>query len=411
VALTSPIFSGWSRFRSYLGALGPGLMAGLSDNDPSGIVTYAISGAVAGYSQLWLLVLATFMVQAVQVSAARLGEVSQQGLLRATQRRYGQSFAVAVGLVIVVASLATLIADIAALGASLQLLTGLNWQWFVLPATVVIFLVAVICNFQGLRRIFMTVGLLLLSFVVTAFIAHPNWGEALRGAVIPTNPRSLPEIAGAVALLGTTVSPYLLVWQAEGERESPRLFNLAVADITIGYVVSNLVSFFIIVTTAATLHVQHQTIRTAADVANALRPLAGNEATLVFGLGLLAASVLAIPIFAISTGFAVCEVFGWQTGLSRSIREAPEFYSAVGVALMSGGVAVFLGVDPIVALFESQILNGLLMPGLIVILAFLVNDERIMGTQKSTTYYNVWLGISFTVMASGAVFLIRGLVA
>jgi NRAMP (natural resistance-associated macrophage protein)-like metal ion transporter len=402
----APSGRGW---RAYLKGLGPGVMAGLADNDPAGVASYAIAGATAGFGQLWLLVLATFMVQAVQVSAARLGDVTHHGIVSLTEQHYGRAFAGLVVFIGVVANEATLIADTAAIGAALQLLTGLDWRWFVLPAIFVLMFATVFFSFARIRTFFMVVGLLLLSYVVTAFLAHPNWEAALHAMVIPRLPSGLGALEAAVALLGTTVSPYLLFWEAEGEKEEHRgrkQFRIAAFDVTVGYVVSNLVSYFIIVTTAATLFVHHQQIQTAADAANALRPLLGDKATLIFGLGLLATGLLAVPMFAISSGFIVGEFFRWRCDLSLPFSEARAFYSVLIAAFLSGALAVLLGVNPIIALFDSQILDDLLMPVLIVIVFLLVNNRRAMGTARNPIYYNVWLVVSFLVMIVAAVAMV-----
>ena len=385
------------------------MMAGLADNDPAGVATYAIAGAVAGFSQLWLLVLATLMVQAVQVSSAKVGDVTQQGVLRLTRLRYGWKLAALVGLLALITNEASLIADTAAIGASMQMLTGIAWQWFVFPAVLLLATITVFFNFQGLRNVFLAVGMLLLAYVVTAFLVHPSWSGALRATVSPEIPKGVPAIEAAVALLGTTVSPYLLLWEAEGEREAHRTrrqFGLAEIDVTLGYIASNVVSFFIIVTTAATLHVHHQSIATAADAAAALVPLAGNLAGVVFAAGLLGTGLLAVPMFAISTGYVVTEIVGWPAGLSTSVHEARGFYAVLLLAFLSGGLAVVLDVDPIVALFGSQILNGFLMPILVAVLFVLANDRRVMGRDRNGPYYNVWLVVTFVVMAAGAALLV-----
>jgi NRAMP (natural resistance-associated macrophage protein)-like metal ion transporter len=405
--------STWHRLPEYLKALGPGLIAGLADNDPSGVASYAIAGSIAGYRFLWLLLVATFMVQAIQVSAARLGEVTEQGFLGVVRRRYGSTFAAVAGLAILAANQTTLIADVAAVGAALQLLTGLAWRWFVLPAALLLLVGVVISDFRALRNVFVVVGLLLLAYVVTAFLAHPRWDQAIEGTFVPSLPRSSIELAAAVALLGTTVSPYLVVWQTQGEREAQRTqrhLPLAVVDVTAGYVMSNLLSYFIVVTTAATLYARHQSIATAADAAQALRPLAGDQASAIFAFGLLAAGCLAIPVFAIANGFVVSELLDWPAGLSKSFREAPSFYGVLAVALVAGGVAALLGVDPIVALFDSQILTGLLMVPIILVLGLLVNDRSVMGGGHSTSYYNIWLTLSFVVMAGAAGLLVLNLI-
>lgn len=397
---------------TYLKAVGPGMMAGLADNDPAGVATYALAGAIAGYRQLWLVVVATFMVQAIQVTSARVGDVTQRGVLRLTRERYGWRIAALVAIVGALANQATLIADVAALGASLQILTGLPWQWFVLPGVLVLLATTIFSSFRLLKLLFFLIGTLLVSYVVTAFLVRPDWGQVLANTVLPTLPTSLPELEAAVALLGTTVSPYLLLWEAEGEREEHRTirqFGLAEIDVTVGYIASDVVSYFIVLTTAATLHAHHQSIQTAADAASALRPLAGDLAGTIFALGLLGTALLAVPMFAISTGYIATETFGWQAGLSKTPAEAPGFYATLSLALLSGGLAALIGVDPIVALFDSQILDGFLMPVLIVVLGLLANDRHLMGTNRNTAYYNVWLVITFLVMAAGALWLLVSL--
>ena len=394
-------------------AIGPGMMAGLADNDPAGVATYAIAGAVAGYEQLWLIVLATFMVQAVQVSSARLGDVTEQGVLHLARARYGWKVGAAVAIAGILANETTLIADVAALGASLEILTGLPWRWFVVPSSVILLLITVFFSYRRLRDFFLVVGMLLLAYVVTAFLVHPDWGTALRHTFLPTIPRGLPEIEAAVALLGTTVSPYLLFWQAEGEREAHRTrrqFHLAEVDVTAGYVASNLVSYFIVVTTAATLYASQQSIQTAPDAAMALRPLAGDFAEVIFAVGLLGTGLLAVPMFAISSGYIATEVLGWQSGLTKAPTEAPGFYAILSIAFLSGSLAAVIGVDPIVALLYSQILGSFLMPILIVVLYLLVNDRRLMGNERPSRYYNVWLVVSFVVITAGVVLLVVNLI-
>lgn len=400
-------------WRDYLRALGPGMMAGLADNDPAGVTTYSIVGALAGYSQLWLLVLATFMVQAVQVTSARVGDVTHEGILHLTRRRYGRNLTFVVALLGVLANEATLIADVSALGVSLELLTGIAWQWFVIPSTVGLLVLTVFCNFRWLRNLFLLVGLLLLAYVVAAFLVHPDWKLALRGTFIPSLPNTQAELIAAVALLGTTVSPYLLFWEAEGEREAERgrhQFRLAIFDVTTGYVSSNIISYFIIVTAASTLYVHHQTISTAADVAAALEPFAGNLAEIIFAVGLLGTGLLAIPMFAISIGYIVAEALERPSGLSRTPRQAPVFYTTLILAFLSGSAAVLLGVDPITAMYDSQVLDGLLMPALLVVLAMLVNDRHVMGPFRNTRYFNFWLIVSILVMGIAAVALLLSLI-
>jgi len=397
----------------YLRAVGPGVMAGLADNDPAGITAYSIAGAVAGNRQLWLLVLATFMVQAVQVTSARLGGLTGQGVLRLVRRRYGSVFAAAVALTAVAANQASLIADTAALGAALELLTGISWRWFILPAVLLLLSATVILNFREIRLLYLAVGTLALSYVAAAVLVRPDWGAVLRGTFLPSLPATLAEAAAAVALLGTTVSPYLLVWEAEGEREVARTrldLRLAEIDVTLGFVLSDLISYVIVVTSAATLFTQHHAIQTAADAAIALRPLAGGLASTIFAVGLLGAGLLAVPMFAISSGFVVAETLGWPAGLSRPCREAPGFYAAVGLAYLSGAAALVPGVDPIQLMLASQILGGFLMPALVAVLALLANDPAVVGAARNPPYYNAWLAASFVVMTAAAGLLVYQLI-
>jgi Mn2+/Fe2+ NRAMP family transporter len=214
-----------------------------------------------------------------------------------------------------------------------------------------------------------------------------------------------------MGLLGTTISPWAVLWQAQGEREARRdraqLLHTTI-DVSSGYVGSNLFSGFIVVTTAATLAAGHHSIRTASDAAIALQPLAGSLATTLFALGILGAGLLAVPMYAICSGFAVAETFGWTAGLSTAPGKAGRFHAAVAAALLSGGLSAFLGVDPILALFYSQILTAMLMPILVVVLLLLANDRRVLGAQRNPRYYNVWLVLTILVMSAGAAFLLVG---
>ncbi|HXL99994.1 MAG TPA: divalent metal cation transporter, partial [Rhizomicrobium sp.] len=329
--------------RSLLAILGPGLVTGAADDDPSGIGTYSQVGAQFGYAVGWMVILCFPLMAAIQEIAARIGCVTGKGIAQNVKQHYSRTLLAAIVLVLLVANVINIGADIAAMGDCATLLLGGPMQvWVALVACVSVSL-EIWLSYARYASVLKWLTLTMFAYVATALVAHVQWGAALTGAVWPTMQFNTAEITALVAVLGTTISPYLFFWQSAQEVEeqarrhtkplfaAPRRAGAELRRIRIdtltGMAVSNLIAWFIIVSTAATLHlhgISH--IQTSAQAAQALAPIAGKFATVIFSLGIIGTGLLALPVLAGSSAYAVCETFGWNEGLDRKLRNARAFY-------------------------------------------------------------------------------------
>jgi Mn2+/Fe2+ NRAMP family transporter len=308
---------------SFWHIIGPGLLSGTSGNDSSAVTAYAIDGASAGYSHLWLMLLSTPLYQAVQFACAKIGRVSQKGLAQLLREHYGRPVAGIAALLLIITNVALIAADLVAIGSGLELITSLNWVWFVIPSAILLWYLTVFGNFEGFKKIFLTMSFVFITYILTAFFAHANWGAVLVNTFVPHLDWKFGAISSAVALLGATISPYSMFWQVQGEIEEKRVGSLkaqlrdVLIDVGSGAISGNLVAYFIIVTTSATLFAHQKTITTAADAARALEPLAGPLAYDLFAVGLVGSGIVAIPVLLASTSYTVTGAFGWPAGLSK----------------------------------------------------------------------------------------------
>ncbi|MFI5273148.1 MAG: NRAMP family divalent metal transporter [Ktedonobacterales bacterium] len=398
-----------------LRSLGPGFLSGMAGNDASAVTSYAIDGATAGYSQLWLLVLATPLYQAVQYACAKLGRVTQQGLASVLREHYGRKVAFPAALLLIVANTGLITANLVAISTGIELLTGLAWEWFVVPVAAILWYVTVYENFGVIKKVFIVMSLAFVAYLVTGIISGPDWGAVLRNTFVPQITLSFAGISTAVALLGATVSPYTMFWQVEGEREQRRpgtrkqQLRLAAADIAAGTLSGNLVAFFIIVSTSATLFAHHQHIATAADAALALQPLVGPFAKEFFAIGLIGAGLVAIPVLLASTSYAVSGSFGWPASLWKKPWQAEGFYLILTGSLVISLILALLRFDPIQLLFWVNVLQGVLSPALVIILALAANNRAIMGKARIGRLTTLGLIATATVMSAAALLLIVGL--
>jgi Mn2+/Fe2+ NRAMP family transporter len=400
---------------TWLRQLGPGLLGGLSGNDPSAVGAYAIDGAQAGFGHLWLLLLSTPMYQAVLYTCAKIGRVSHQGFAEVLRTHYGRPLAIVAALVLIVANVSLIAADLVAIGSGFMLLTGINWIWFVVPAAALLWYVVTYTNFAWIKRIFMVLSLAFLAYVITAFLAHPNWGQVLLSTVVPHLNVSFADISSAMALLGATLSPYTMFWQVQGELEERRPGPLRIKlhyvtlDIGMGAICGNIVAYFIIVTTAATLFTHHHPIATVEDAAGALTPLLGPFAKDVFAIGLIGAGAVAIPILLASTAYAITGTIGWPAGLSTLPWENEGFYLILSGALLVSLVLALLHLDPVKLIFWANILNGVLAPILVALIMLMANNQRIMHKHCVGWFTNGWLLLTILVLLASALLLFWGL--
>jgi len=361
---------------------GPGVISGGADNDPAGIATYSIVGATVGFAQNWLLFLSTPMLIVAMQMSAKVANVTKSDLAGLLRTSFGARVATPAVVLMVIANVITMGADLLAMGAAVQLLTGIKFIYWIVPMAAVMAGVTIFLDYKLVSKYLLWLVAVYATYIVAAVLARPDWGDVIRSTFLPRISLSPDYLLGAVALLGTTITPYLFFWQASGELEEKRgvqSLSRSSLDITIGMVWSNLIAFFIIVATGAVLFSHHTQIRTAADAARALEPVAGPYATLLFSIGVIGAGLLAIPILASSAAFGVAGLAGWRSGLGRNPKNAPQFYVVIGLAFLIAMELAVSAVDPIKALFYSQVLDGIIAPVLIVLLLLLTSSRKLMG--------------------------------
>ena len=401
--------------RFSLHVLGPGFLAGMAGNDASAVTSYSVNGATNGYGQLWLLLLATPLYQAVQYACAKIGRVSQRGLADLLRQHYGRRVAVPASLLLVIANCALIAADLTAVGSGLQLITGLSWIWFVVPVALILWYLTVYQSFGVIKRIFLGMSLAFVAYLITGALSGAHWGVVLKDTFIPQISFDFAGISSAVALLGATVSPYTMFWQVQGEKEEDRpgtpkaQFAQASLDIGVGTLSGNLVAYFIIVCTSATLFAHHRQIQTAADAARALEPLAGPFATQLFAIGLIGAGVVAIPVLLASTSYALADTLGWPASLWKKPWQNEGFYLILTVALFFSLVVALLGFNPIQLMFWANVLQGTLSPALIVLIVLTGNNRSVMGQYRLNTVTTIALVVMALIMFAATALLFYGL--
>jgi NRAMP (natural resistance-associated macrophage protein)-like metal ion transporter len=406
--------------KGFFANLGPGLITGAADDDPSGISTYSVTGASFGYAPLWTALFSFPLMSAVQIMCARLGMVSGRGLAGVLRRRYPRWVLWSACTLLIVANVVNIGADLGGMAATTTLITGIPAPYLTPLYGALIVGLLFWSSYRRIASIFKWLTLVLFAYVIAAFLAHPNWGQVLRSTLVPHIEWSSSYIATFVGILGTTISPYLFFWQATQEVEEERdcgrntiaqrkgatddELRSSRTDVLTGMFFSNLVMYFIILTTAATLHAHGKThITTAQQAAEALRPLAGNGAYLLFTLGVIGAGMLGVPVLAGSTAYAVAEGFGWRSSLKDKPRVAPRFYAVVGVATLLGIALTYWGIDAVSMLFWSAVVNGVLAPPLIVLVVLLTSDRKVMGDRVNSPLLRTLGWITAAVMAFAAV--------
>jgi NRAMP (natural resistance-associated macrophage protein)-like metal ion transporter len=402
--------------------LGPGLITGASDDDPSGIGTYAQAGAQYGFATLWTTVVMLPMMISVQYICAKIGLVSGKGLAGVLREHHPRLLYPAV-LALVVANTLNAGADIGAIAAAINLLVPIPAIVFIVPVSLGIIALQVFGGYHLIDKVFKWLALALLAYLGAALFARPDVLRVLAGTLIPTIRLDPAFIGILVAILGTTISPYLFFWQASqeveeeisigrrrlGQRQGASGFELKYAlwDTIAGMVFSEVVAYFIILATGATLFVAGKTnITSATDAAEALRPLAGDAAAILLAIGLIGAGVLAVPVLTGSAAYGVSEAFGWKSGLDSKPGRAPQFYAVIIAATLVGMALNFLGINPITALVLSAVLNGLLAGPLLVLVMLVSNDRRVLGERVNGRLLNVVGWVTTGVMGLAAVGLI-----
>jgi NRAMP (natural resistance-associated macrophage protein)-like metal ion transporter len=381
--------------------LGPGLITGAADDDPSGIATYSQAGAQFGYGLLWTVLFTYPLMVAIQMVSARFGCITGRGLAANVKAAFPRPVLYSIVGLLLIANTINIAADVAAMGEALRLLIGGSAHLYSVGFGVLCLILQVFLRYETYVRYLKWLTLVLLSYVVVAFTIHVPWSDVIRESVFPHLALNNETITVVVAVFGTTISPYLFFWQAAQEMEDLRVVSARnghgnllphaeeVArqhlrrirwDTYIGMGFSNLIAFFIILSTAATLHaVGLVNIQTSAQAAEALRPLGGQLTFLLFSLGIIGTGLLAVPVLAGSAAYAVSESFDWQSGLDMQLHEALEFYSIVAVATVGGVILNFTHLDPMRALLWSAEINGVIAVPIMAIMMLLASREDIMG--------------------------------
>jgi NRAMP (natural resistance-associated macrophage protein)-like metal ion transporter len=406
----------------YWRGLGPGLVTGASDNDPSGIGTYSVAGATTRYGLLWMAPFTMPLLVAVQSMAARIGACKEEGLGQAIEDRFGRTTLVGSVVILLIANVATIAADLGGIAAGIHLLVPLPVSLVIPVVGAGLLAVEVFYSYRRFASLVKWLTLVLFLYIVSGFAARPDWGQVLRGTLFPHLSLSKEFLSSAVAILGTTISPYMFFWIASQEVEeeegntgpdlddhpatAPAAERGRRVDVITGMAYANVVFYFIILANAATLGAHGVKIQTAAQAAEALTPIVGHFDTVLFAVGLIGAGLIAVPVLAGAAAYPLAELFNWKEGLDHPLRKAPGFYAILSVAIAVGVGLNFLGVDPVKALVYAAVLQGFLAPILLVLLTMIARDGELMGPHRNGWFDTTFGFVAAAVMAVAAVALI-----
>ena len=408
-----------SRWR-FLSEIGPGIIAGAADDDPSSVATYSSAGAALGTSLLWTALITWPLMAAVQFMCARIGMVTGRGLAGAFHHKLPRPLIAVAACALFLANTINVGADLSGMADAGAMFTGFNSRYLVFIFGIAIAFATIQFRYQQIATILKWLALVLFAYVITALMVGPDWKSVLHDTFVPSLPRSHQAWSMLVAILGTTISPYLFFWQASQEVEEKkaagrrmlarrqgrtrRELEVREIDVGVGTFFSNLVMYFIILTTALTLH-RHGiiNIETSKDAAEALRPLAGKFAAALFVFGVLGVGFLAIPTLTGSAAYAFAETFGWHQGLDARFKSARAFYAVVIISTLVGIGLDFAKVNPVRALFWTAVINGLLAPFLLLAVLLVSTDRKLMKGQPSSPIAIACVGLTTLLMFGAAI--------
>jgi NRAMP (natural resistance-associated macrophage protein)-like metal ion transporter len=412
-----------SGIRRFFGALGPGLITGAADDDPSGIATYSVAGAQFGFGLLWVAIISWPLMASVQTMCARIGMVTGKGLMAALREKFPRPVLAAAGIALFIANTINIGADLTGMSDAAELVTHVSSHvWVILFGTGLAW-ATVFWHYKTIARTLEWLSVVLVAYVITAIKVAPPWRAVLRATFIPSALHGRAAWATLVAILGTTISPYLFFWQASEEVEEEKALGRRTLsarrgasmlelsrrrmDVGVGTFFSTSAMYFIMLTTALTLHrAGAQRIQTSAEVADALRPFAGHLATLLYATGIVGTGALAIPTLAGSAAYALCELLGWREGIDEKPRRAPAFYTVIVLAVAAGVTMDFTNVNAVHALYLTAVLNGLLAPFLLLGILIAAVDARLMRGQPSSRLGLAVVSVATLVMFAAAIGMI-----
>jgi NRAMP (natural resistance-associated macrophage protein)-like metal ion transporter len=402
------------RILRFLAIMGPGIITASVDQDAGGITTYSLAGAQFGYGLLWSLFFITIALAIIQEMGSRMGVVTGKGLAELIRERFGVRMTFGVMVVLVLANLANTVSEFAGVAASLEIFGWSRYVTVPLAALLVSWLV-VKGTYRLVERIFLGASLFYAVYLISAFLAGPDWPTVLRQTVRPTFHIERDYLTMLITLVGTTIAPWMQFYiQASivDKGVSRNAYGYVKLDVWIGSLVASAVAFFIIVACGATLNTHGIRIETAEQAAMAIEPFAGQYATLLFALGLFNASLFSAAIVPLSTAYAVCEGLGWDTGINRTFREAPGFFSIYLSMVGAGALLILWPKAPLITImYLSQTLNGILLPAVLVFMLLLINDRAIMGEEVNSPTYNLiaW-GTAFLMVVLTLLLLVTSIV-
>ncbi|MEI7930038.1 MAG: divalent metal cation transporter [Actinomycetes bacterium] len=390
------------RIAALLAVMGPGVIAGLSDDDPAGITTYSVLGAKYGYQLLWVLVASTAALIIFQDLGARIGVVTRQGMIGLIRQKYGARSGTLSAGALILANIGTMTAEFAGIAAAGQLF-GLSRYLTVPIAAIAVSFLVLRNSFAKVEKVFFLISGVFIAYIIAGFMAHPDWGSALHGVVVPTMPFTRDAVFIATATFGTTLAPWGLAFiqsYAVDKRLTRDDLKLLRVDVWTGSLLTGIIGFFVIVTCAATLNKNGIQINDAADAAKALEPLAGTLAKELFAIGLIGAALLAASILPLSTAYSVSDLTGRPAALDDSPREAPLFYATFGVITVVSAILILIPGAPLIRILVlTQILNAVLLLPLLIYMYGISRDERLMGEFVSTKTMRVIYGTIIAIVA------------
>ncbi len=409
-----------SRLRSFFASLGPGLITGAADDDPSGIATYSSAGAALGTSLIWTALITWPLMAAVQMMCAHIGMMSGRGLAGAFHHKLARPLIIIAACALFVANTINVGADLSGMADAAQMFSGISSHVFIFIFGIAIAFATIQCRYEQIATILKWLALVLFAYIFTALIVGPDWKTVVHDTFIPTLPKGHQAWSMLVAILGTTISPYLFFWQASQEVEEEKAagrrmlarrqgatrheLQVRGLDVGVGTFFSNIVMFFIILTTALTLHRHGITdIKTSRDAAEALRPFAGKFAAGLFTFGVIGVGFLAIPTLTGSAAYALAETFGWHQGLGRKLKTARAFYAVVIVSTIVGIAMDFSGINPVKALLWTAIINGVLAPFLLVGVLLVATDYKVMHKKPSSPLAVATVALTTLLMFAAAI--------
>lgn len=398
-----------TRIMVFLSVMGPGIITASVDNDAGGITTYSLAGAQYGYSLLWVLIPITIVLFVVQEMCARMGAITGKGLGDLIRENFGVRITFAMMIVLLFVDLGNTMAEFAGLASGTDIF-GIP-RYFTVPlAAIFVWWLVVKGSYRAVEKVFLAASLVYAAYVVSGFLASPPWGEVFRAIHSPSFHLDSSYVMMAIGVVGTTIAPWMQFYQQAATVEkglSEEEYKYSVVDTAMGSIVTDVVAGFIIIACAATIFVHNIPIETAGDAALALRPLAGQYASVLFAIGLINASLFSASILPLSTAYSVCEAMGFEAGVNKTLRQAPVFFGLYTLLLVVAALIILIPNAPLLdIMFLSQVANGILLPFILLFMIRLINDKRLMGRYVNSAAFNVISWITVIVLIGATIVLI-----